>query len=465
MQTLPLISHEALNKTIAWRKGVPISAERFLADVINLAAALPAGKHVLNVCRDRYHFAVGFAAAMVSKKISLLPPTHTPEMVQQLQAFAADVFCLHDNVDCNIALPKMLYSATTDNDSQVGRLMGIPLINATQLAAIVFTSGSTGTPVPHTKNWASLVRNVQAQAERLGLDAGTDYAILGTIPPQHMYGFESTVLLPLQSGNALSSEQPFYPADIAAALTELPSGRILVSTPLHLRLLLDAELELPKLSMVLSATAPLSNALAHKVEVALQAPLMEIYGSTETGQIATRRTTETEQWQLLPEVRLTARDERFWVDGGHVETAVPLNDVIEPLENNRFLLQGRMQDVINIAGKRSSLANLNYHLTSISGVIDGAFFMPDELSHDHVTRLTACIVSPSLTAAQILAELRTRIDPIFLPRPLLFVQELPRNSTGKLPRHALQKLISEHMRPNETECNNSLKNKTLNMQP
>ena len=74
-------------------------------------------------------------------------------------------------------------------------------------------------------------------------------------------------------------------------------------------------------------------------------------------------------------------------EGGHVEIAVSLNDVIEPLENDRFLLQGRMQDIINIAGKRSSLANLNHHLNSIDGVIDGAFFMPEELSHDHVTRL------------------------------------------------------------------------------
>ncbi|MDO9151478.1 MAG: AMP-binding protein [Methylotenera sp.] len=474
MQKLPLIAHSALNKTIAWRKGAPVSVEQFLADVAYLTATLPAGKHVLNVCRDRYHFAVGFAAALVSNKVSLLPPTHTPEMVQQLQAFAADVFCLHDNKDCDIALPKLSYPVTPETSAQTQHshskdlhsrglyskaqlleilLPEIPQIDAKQLAAIVFTSGSTGTPVPHKKSWGSLVRNVQAQGERLGLETNADYTILGTIPPQHMYGFESSVLLPLQSGNVLSGEQPFYPADIAAALTDITAKRILVSTPLHLRLLLDAEMTLPKLSMVISATAPLSTALAHKVEVSLKAPLIEIYGSTETGQIATRRTTKTEQWQLLPDVRLSARDERFWAEGGHVEIAVPLNDVIEPIDHDHFLLQGRMQDIINIAGKRSSLGNLNHHLNSISGVIDGAFFMPDERSHDHVTRLCACVVAPNLTTAQILAELRTRIDPVFLPRPLLFVESLPRNSTGKLPRNALKKLISQHMRPNEAECN------------
>ncbi|MBA3697135.1 MAG: acyl-CoA synthetase [Methylotenera sp.] len=454
MQNLPLITHSALDKTIAWREGTPIAVKRFLADVTYLASTLPSRSYVLNVCRDRYHFLVGFAAAMITNKVSLLPPTHTPEMVQQLLAFAPDVFCLHDNEDCDIALPKLRYPLIADESISSSHI-NIPQIDAQQLAAIVFTSGSTGTPIPHKKSWGSLVRNVQAQAERIELNDNTEYTFIGTIPPQHMYGFESSVLLPMQSGNALSSEQPFYPADIANALITIAGPRILVSTPLHLRLLLDAELELTELALVLSATAPLSIPLAHKTEALTNAPLIEIYGSTETGQIASRRTTATEEWQLLPDVHLSSRDGRFWAEGGHVEITVPLNDVIEPLENGHFLLQGRMQDIINIAGKRSSLANLNHHLNSITGVIDGAFFMPDELSHDHVTRLSACVVAPTLTAPQILAALRSRIDAVFLPRPLLFVESLPRNSTGKLPRNALQKLISDHMRPNEAERQNS----------
>jgi len=39
--------------------------------------------------------------------------------------------------------------------------------------------------------------------------------------------------------------------------------------------------------------------------------------------------------------------------------------------------------------------------------------------------------------------LRERIDPLFLPRPLLFVDALPRNGTGKLPRAALDALIAQ----------------------
>ena len=130
---------------------------------------------------------------------------------------------------------------------------------------------------------------------------------------------------------------------------------------------------------------------------------------------------------------------------GHVEWRVALSDVIELLPDNRFLLHGRHADLINIAGKRTSLAYLNHQLAAVPGVVDGAFFLPDDEGADGITRLTAFVVAPGLSARQITAALRQRIEAIFLPRPLVLVDELPRNSTGKLPRSALQALFEERV--------------------
>lgn len=452
MSRFPLIAHTDPDAIVAWRPHEAVSVRRFLHDVARLAAMMPAGCHVLNLCRDRYHFTVGLAAAVLCDKTSLLPPTHTPEMVQQLKAYAPDLFCLHDSDDCDIALPRLRYPtgpcAGPTQAPTAPAHPAIPEIDARQRVAVVFTSGSTGTPLPHAKHWGALVRNVRAQAACLGLDKTPgrqgQYAILGTVPPQHMYGFESTVWLPLQSGHALSALHPFYAADICAALESLPAPRMLVSTPLHLRMLLQAGLPLPQTGLVLSATAPLSPQLAQAVETRLQAPLLEIYGSTETGQIALRRTTQSPNWRLFPQVRLTQRDHRVWAAHGHVEAPAPLNDVIELIDDAHFLLHGRLHDLVNIAGKRSSLLHLNHHLNAIDGVLDGAFYMPDEASPDQVTRLAACVVAPGLSAAQLLAALRERIDAVFLPRPLILVEALPRNSTGKLPRAALQQMVMAH---------------------
>ncbi|MGH8323438.1 MAG: AMP-binding protein, partial [Steroidobacteraceae bacterium] len=449
LAALPLISHAHPDAVIAYRANVPILARHFLADVRRVAAALPSGDHVLNVCSERYRFTVGFAASLLAGKVSLLPSTHTPQVIRQLTEFARDVFCLTDNPECGIELPSTLYPEIPAPATANREPWQIPAIDAGRLAAYVFTSGSTGTPLPYKKTWGRLLRCVQDGASRLGLLDGRSHTIVGTVPPQHMYGFESSVLLGLQTGNALCAERPFYPADICSTLAAAPRPRVLVSTPVHLRALLAAEVALPATELVVSATAPLSQDLARAVEEKFPTRLLEIYGSTETGQIATRRTAQTLEWQLWPGVSLTVKEGQAWAQGGHVEQPTPMCDVLELTDGDRFLLQGRMADLVNIAGKRSSLAYLDHHLNSIQGVLDGTFFLLDEshASSTGVTRVAAFVVAPGLDAARLTDELRRRIDPVFLPRPLLLVDSLPRNGTGKLPREALRALADRYLRP------------------
>ena len=428
---------------LAYRAGKPILVRQFLADVSRTGAALGGGAHVLNVCADRYRFAVGLAAALVSGKVSLLPSTRTPAVIAHLKTLAPDAVCLTDEDDCDVELPLVRFNDRTAPPGGAGAAAAVPQIDAGRRAALVFTSGSTGTPVPHEKTFGKLRECMLVAWERLGLAPGVPHAIVATVPPQHMYGLEASVLLPLASGNALSAERPFYPADICAALAAVPRPRVLVTTPIHLRALVASGLAIPGTELVVSATAPLSAQLASVVEERGATRLLEIYGSTETGSIAVRRTTESEEWRLFPGVTLEPRASETWAHGAHVEQPTRLCDVIEVLRGGRFLLQGRVADLVNIAGKRSSLAYLNHQLTSIPGVVDGAFFHADSGEGDAaVTRVGACVVAPGLDAAAIAAELRRRIDPVFLPRPLLLVPSLPRTGTGKLPQEALRSLAA-----------------------
>jgi acyl-coenzyme A synthetase/AMP-(fatty) acid ligase len=139
-------------------------------------------------------------------------------------------------------------------------------------------------------------------------------------------------------------------------------------------------------------------------------------------------------------VVLLGDEKGTWARGGHIERETLLGDVIELHGRNRFVLHGRTADLINIAGKRTSLSYLNHHLNSIEGVRDGAFVMPQE-EDGTVTRLMAFVVAPELTNEALLAALRRRIDAAFLPRPLCFVESLPRNETGKLPRREIDDLV------------------------
>src|SRR5438445_5743833 len=135
------------------------------------------------------------------------------------------------------------------------------------------TSGSPGAPVPHAKYWGLLTRDTRAGAQRLAHEMGrpslAGVTLVATVPPQHMYGFESTVLVALLGGAAFDAERPFYPADIAAALARAPRPRMLVTTPFHLKMLLESGVTLPAIDLTLCATAVLSPQLAARAEALL----------------------------------------------------------------------------------------------------------------------------------------------------------------------------------------------------
>ena len=438
MAAYPLISHSKPDQVFAYRAGLPVSIAQFLGEVEILARALPDRCHILNLCADRYRFAVGFSAALLRGQTSLLPPNYTPSFVARLGQSFPDMYCLADG---EVQLPDVEVMQYPQVPAKGGTVMpSVPAIPGAQRAALVFTSGSTGHPVAHPKSWGSLCKGAVAEAASLNITRDSGMAVLGTVPAQHMYGLESSMLIAMQNGLALVAERPFYPADICAQLAALPQPRCLVTTPIHLRSLLSESRHLPAVAFVLCATAPLAPQLASEAEARFGAPLYEIYGYTEAGMVASRRTTSGAAWHLLAGVGLVQDENGSRMVGGHVEIEAPLSDVVAGNPDGTFTLHGRSADMVNIAGKRSSLSSLNHHLNEIPGVRDGVFFMPDD-SDVATRRPLAFVVAPGLRGEDILAALRHSVDAVFLPRPLYFVAALPRDGSGKLTRTALTQLL------------------------
>ena len=460
----PLLAARDLDAPIAWRAGVPVSGRQFLVDAQRQAEQLPAGGPVVNLCVDRYRFTVGLAAALLRGHTSLLPPNALPDTLARLQEPGSQVYGLVD--DAALVAPGLpllrVLNATGPHGLQgltaadLQAALDMPQISSTQSAACLLTSGSTGAPQPHAKSWGTLVQNIDAAARRLAEILGwptlAGLSIVATVPPQHSYGFESSVLLALLGGAAFDSGRPYFPADIAQALARVPRPRALVTTPFHLKTLLQSGVALPQVDLLLSATAPLSPQLALQAERALGAPMIEIYGCTEAGQVATRRTVLTEVWHCFDGLSLQ-RDgegggdgdgeaagkpfERFSVQGGHVSEPTALADALQLADAQHFRLLGRSNDLIHVAGKRSSLAHLNYHLNRIEGVLDGAVWLPVE-PPDGVVRTIAFVVAPTLSAQQLIAALRSRIESVFVPRRVVHCEALPREATGKLTDQALR---------------------------
>lgn len=444
MSTLPLLPDTSASSVIAYRNSRPVSRAEFLQEVFALAERLPHTAHVINLCKDRYWFAVALFASISRGILSILPNSTAPENINTLRDEISDLLCLSDQPRPPFDnLPYLRVDHA--NQMASGSTPAVPRIPFDRPIVSVYTSGSTGKPRPHTKTFGRVVQCAAIEAERIWATSGGPCSVLGTVPFQHMYGLESTVLLPILGNGQLSSRLPFFPADIVAALDELPAQRILVTTPFHLRKLMDADIDLPQVAAIISATAPLSRELASEAESKLAAPLIEIYGSTETGQLATRQPTLQNEWDAFDGIELKQRQGVTIATGGHLERMQELNDVVELVSPSRFRLIGRNSDMINIVGKRNSLAFLNHVITSLPGVHDGVFCLPDNGSPDEATRLAAFVVAPGLKPADIVAKLTTQLDPVFLPRPIVFLDSLPRNDNGKIPASAMSALIAEHL--------------------
>ena len=173
-----------------------------------------------------------------------------------------------------------------------------------------------------------------------------------------MYGFETTILLPLLANVSMLADRVFYPDDLRRALECVPEPRVIVSTPFHLHALMRVRLDLPRVQGIISATAPMAVSLAREVENRYGAPMREILGSTETGSIASRRTLDGPAWRLYDSVRLTGEGEDASVSLAAHEEPIALPDLVEAIDARHFRLLGRRADLIKLAGKRTSLAAL-----------------------------------------------------------------------------------------------------------
>lgn len=442
MHAASILVNREPGQFIARSKDGPLSVSNFNAAVFRAVKQLPRRKFVFNLYANPVDYLFAFCASTIAGQCTLMPPNRLQKTLDDIRTDYPDSYFMGPEESGSLDI-RAWFPTADDPDPGDAHLPPIP---DSQLTAIAFTSGSTGHPSPNLKFWHTLREGSLSNVAMMlrGIDGPVN--MVSTVPPQHMWGLENSVLLPLFSETTISYQTPFYPQDLKEALQSFPEPRVLVSTPVHLAAIAGSGLEFEPVKRVLCATAPLSLSLATAVEKIFDGELLEVFGCTESGIIASRFRTQEEQWTLADAFSLDTRDGEATISAAHLPGAVHLQDNVEKTGGQRFLWHGRHQDQVNIAGKRGSLVDLNRRLESIPGVGDGVMFFPT----DEHKRLAALVVAPDLEPADIREALRRQVEPVFLPRPIIKVDCLPRSATGKLTRQALLDLF-EQVKPGAGE--------------
>lgn len=476
--TAAAFNYASLESPVIYHQGKIIKLGELLDTVDYLSTKIPAHQHILNLYEERYYFLLGFLLALKQQSISLFPSTITAHTLAQLHENYADILVLSDDSEIAAALDlKALLKGSTQQKSQTSHF---PEISLQQTVAVIFTSGSTGQPTPYKKLWSDLVTTSHLLAEQFLLSEHSHHqlsALLATVPAQHMYGLETSIMMALQQGLLIHSSKPFFPQDISDCLADFQQyalqantliNSILITTPLHLKACIKTGIDLSAVSLFISATAPLDRELAQQCEQDYSAQVKEIFGCTEVGSMAYRRTIKSQQWTVLEDISLDSGDEHNEVQINTTRSIkhFAFNDIVDVIDNKHFLLKGRKEDLVNQGGKRTSLAYLNHHLQSYDELVDACYYQDDSLSNSQDdSRLIAFVVlqtplSEALSqpfskqqlkkaqqqqSKQIRDYLKNKIEAVFLPKKIIYVPQLPRNSTGKLPLSQLKKLFLQNV--------------------
>lgn len=419
---------------LAYIAGQPVLLSQFQYDVETLAGQIKQSKgETLITTTKRYPFSVALLASWLAGRTAILPPDQRHSTLQNIRSEQA-IGIEYGDTGCTPF-------AVDPSEAEHGRWR-IEL-DGTQPAVTLYTSGSTGTPMAVTKTIGNLLSEAHCIHNTFNWPSGP---IMGTVPPQHLYGLTFTILLPWVSGAAWVDEMPLYPQDISNIIQQTQAAS-LISVPAHYQALLANPME-PIPEFFLSAAAPLASGTAVQWQQQYHHPILEIYGSTETGVIGFRQQPHRAVWQTFDPVRISVNADLLTVSSPFVSPAwasgFQTADQVILTDNNQFELCGRSDSIVKIAGKRVSLNEVEQALAECQGITEASAIAVsvDSLIRDKAVWAVAATAHPEmLSVSQLRTELQKKLDNISIPKRFVFVDKLPRNARGKIQRQAIENLF------------------------
>jgi long-chain acyl-CoA synthetase len=349
-------------------------------------------------------------------------------------------------------------------------------------AALLFTSGTAGSPKAAVLTHGSLLANIEQVELRVGLAATSEDVGLLAVPAFHVLGLNAILGVQLYAGGRLVLVERF---DAAGALETIAAERvtILAGVPQLFAALADLPgttgQELSSVRLACSGAAPLDAEVAARFKERFGVPIRQGYGLTEASPTVTFPDLSTacdpsSVGVPLPGVELRVVDP----DGEEVEPGDPgeilvrgpnvfagyfedaaasaaaldrvgwlhTGDVGVLSDDGDLRIVDRQKDLIIVSGFNVYPAEVEQVLVQLPEVADAVVVgVPDT---DEGESVRAFVVpepalwpedqrEPALTAAQLQAECARHLARYKCPSEVTFVRELPRGLAGKVLRRAV----------------------------
>ncbi|MBF0611768.1 MAG: acyl--CoA ligase [Magnetococcales bacterium] len=338
---------------------------------------------------------------------------------------------------------------------------------------IFFTSGTTGQPKGVCHGFVNLLVNAHTFNQLTGL--GADCRMMHVFPMTYMAGFLNTVLSPLAAGGCVVLAPMFSPQFALHfwpyAISNQVNALWLSPTMMAILARLNRGRQVATwaegaLHHLFVGTAPLSAAVRKSFQENFSVTPLESYGMTET--LLTSVNLPGQDWQpgsvgrLLPGISViqqseTEQDGQLLVDtpfimqgyldpqDGSINTAqvphpFPTGDMGYVTSAGDLLITGRLKDMIIRGGVNVSPRAVEEVLLVHQAVREAAVVgLPHDIWGEEVGAFV-CLEDgwlPKQAEAELMAYLKVNLPVDAVPGRMVFLQELPRNTTGKVLKHKL----------------------------
>jgi malonyl-CoA/methylmalonyl-CoA synthetase len=352
-----------------------------------------------------------------------------------------------------------------------GRIEARPVLSPAALAAIVYTSGTTGRPKGALLSRGNLGSNAATLAAFWRFSP--EDILLHALPLFHVHGLFVGINIALASGSSLLLQSGF---DAPRVLESLPRATVFMGVPTFYTRLL----QLPGLDrastahirLFVSGSAPLLPDTHHEFERRTGHIILERYGMTETLmntsnpyiglrlpgsvgpalpgidlRIATSGAAQPDDESAVGEIEVRGPNvcAGYWRDPEKSKSAFTADgwfktgDLGRLNQDGYVTIVGRAKDLVITGGYNVYPKEVETELDALQGVAESAVFgVPHPDFGEGVTAVVVAESGAQLAEAEILGAIRTRLARYKLPKRVLIVDELPRNQMGKVQKSLLR---------------------------
>jgi acyl-coenzyme A synthetase/AMP-(fatty) acid ligase len=396
---------------------------------------------------ERDVIAAALLAALAGGTVLALPHSLSAGALQQMQdvtGYAAAIVD-HDSKLQRSSLPQPVQVIAYEAGATRGALP-VANISAERELLKLFTGGSTGAPKIWSKSAANIFGEALYMADRYRINE-TDI-IAATVTPYHIYGLLFSVLVPLVSSARVLAATPSFPAEIAD-LVQQESATVLVSVPAHYRVLKGRSLG-SSLQQAFSSAGMLAKGDSLDFSRCNSVGVVEVYGSTETGGLATRnRAAEQEYFRPLERVEWQIKEERLYVRSPFLSPDIATNpdgfflsgDRVQRQGEEGFSLHGRADAITKVAGVRVDLDEVRDVLQQQPDVKECVVVpLSDKGGREH--RIAALVRGDAVNLSELQKDLSALLEAAAMPKRIKIVSVIPVAPNGKYDRVAICDLLS-----------------------